>query len=859
MSNIELSFENPLYLLLIIPVLGVILMPFFMLPKNRRKSFKKIAPVVLHSVAAIILVLIVAGISIIENTEKTAVLILIDASNSTMPVRDKMEENTNQLIELMEENNPVGIVVFAEDCIYEAEFDDEEKAFDIKTPEMGIEATDIDTALEYAASIAPTDKALRIILLSDGRENEGDSEDAAYFLSTRGIQIDALYYDTTALSTSEIQLSSLKGPEGVYVNNEISLVAEIKSNTEEEITAKLYDGDNLIKTEKYTVDKGSNVFEIKTVPDKGGIRTYRLVIEPQHDTILQNNEIYSCVSVAGAPSVLVLCDLKDNVRELVNILSPENNVEVRFAHEAPKNVVEMCNYDQIILSNVDFFELSTGVATELEKYISVYGRSLLAIGGRGTFMYGGMSGTIMEDMLPVKLSLDESVEGNSVALMLVLDCSSSMKGDYMNVAKQGAIKCLEAMTDNDYVGVVSFSKEAKIDSPLVKADERNKDLLTRIVSGLETGRGTYYKDALSLAIGELEKSDAEIKHVIFLSDGQPSDSGYEQVVVDGSKQGITVSTIGLGFSSYALDYMAYYGKGRYYYVDGADDLPDIMLTETEKAKVSSLIIGDFATEIYEKSDLTNQFEAVTLPNLKGYLGTTIKEDATAYITTETRHPIYASWEYGFGTVACFTSDLMGDWSREWFASDVGRTLISGFVSTTVGTMHNDSSLACKYEIKGKTAEILLTTADLDSTNTVKMSVDKNGAVMEYELTQLYPGAYEIVIPVKDEGKYELSFTEVSTSGKVVDSLELGMSVNYSGEYDMFTTGGEALLSNLCSYSEGRIHDGVESLANVKLPPIRIAHDPVVPLAISAIVLILADIAIRKLRWKDLKRYFVKGK
>ncbi|MBE6543603.1 MAG: VWA domain-containing protein [Ruminococcaceae bacterium] len=859
MSNIEFSFENPLYMLLIIPVLAVILMPFFMLPKNRRKSFKKIAPVVIHSVVAFILVLIISGFSIVENSDETAVMVLVDASYSTESVQDKMLEHTEQIIELINDKTPVGIIVFAEDCIYEAKLDDDEKKIDLTEVEVDKEATDINAALEYAAKTAPTDKALRIILLSDGKENEGDSEDCAYFLSTHGIQIDAMYYDTTELATGEVQISSFKGPFGAYVNDEISLVAEIKSNIDEEVVAKLYDGDTLIMTENYSVKKGSNVFETKTVAQKGGIRTYKLVIEPTRDTVLQNNEMYACVNVAGAPSILIITNIKEDTKELVSILSKENNVEVKLGYEAPKNVVEMCDYDEIILSNVEMYELPGGSVTELEKYVSVYGRTLLAIGGSGTFMYGNMSGTLLEDMLPVKLSLDESMEGNSVALMLVLDCSSSMKGEYMNVAKQGAIKCLEAMTDNDYVGVVSFSKEANIDSPLIKADERNKDSLTRIISGLETGRGTYYKDALTLAVGELEKSDADVKHIIFLSDGQPSDSGYEQVVVEGAKQGITVSTIGLSFSSYALDYMAYYGKGRYYYVEGANDLPDIMLTETEKAKVSSLIIGDFATEIYEKSDLTNGIDPSTLPNLKGYLGTTLKEKATAYITTESRHPIYASWDYGFGTVACFTSDLTGNWSSEWLASEIGRSLVSGFVSTTVGNVPNNSSLECKYEIRGKTAEILLTTADLDSKNTVTMVVEVNGNKTEYPLAQMYPGAYSTVIPVSDEGEYVLKFTETNTKNKTVDTLELGMSVTYSGEYDMFIAGGEALLSNLCSYSNGMIHTDVASIANVKMMPIRIVYDPVIPLAVTALVLILADIAIRKLRWNDVKKYFIKDK
>ena len=178
----------------------------------------------------------------------------------------------------------------------------------------------------------------------------------------------------------------------------------------------------------------------------------------------------------------------------------------------------------------------------------------------------------------------------AVALMLVLDCSMSMsqQSTYLQVAKQGAIKCVEAMSDNDYVGVVSFNRSAYLKSSLIEANETNKASLTRIISGLTTSQGTYYTEALEMAHEELLKSNAAVKHIIFLSDGQPSDRGYSEAVSNAAKDGITVSTIGLGYSSSILESMAESGSGRYYYVSSASDPPNIMLSETEQE-----MIGDW--------------------------------------------------------------------------------------------------------------------------------------------------------------------------------------------------------------------------------------------------------------------------
>ena len=87
------------------------------------------------------------------------------------------------------------------------------------------------------------------------------------------------------------------------------------------------------------------------------------------------------------------------------------------------------------------------------------------MGGKNTFMYGGMKGTGLEDMMPVSFDFDETDSEDNIALMLVLDCSRSMTNNNspnLSVAKQGAIKCVESMTENDYIGLVTFHTDADL-------------------------------------------------------------------------------------------------------------------------------------------------------------------------------------------------------------------------------------------------------------------------------------------------------------------------------------------------------------------------------------------------------------
>ena len=859
MSNIEIAFENPWLLLLAIPAFAIILVPFFLIPKKRRKAVKKIVPVVLHMVIVTLLVLILSGFTIIRNSDEQAVMVLVDLSDSTESVQSEIISHTEELLELIDKNTPVGVIAFGEDQLYAVDIEKDDRTFTLT--QVSADATNIDAALEYAASLLPSDKAGRIILLTDGEETDGNADSTAHYLATQGIRVDAVYYDTTTLDTTEMQISSFVSPDGAYVDDEVTFTAEIKSNASGEAELTLYDNDSPVVTQNVLIDSGINVVELTTKVQSAGIHSYRLVMATDTDTLSQNNESYAYLNVAGESTVLIIADTITNASTLENVLSAENTVTTVTAQNAPDSIIELCNYDEVILSNVDYSDLPSGYDALLETYVGTYGRSLLAVGGTETFMYGNMEGTALEEILPVTFSLSESSEGNSVALMLVLDCSMSMsqQSTYLQVAKQGAIKCVEAMSDNDYVGVVSFNRSAYLDSSLIEANETNKASLTRIISGLGTSQGTYYTEALEMAHEELLQSNATVKHIIFLSDGQPSDYGYSEAVSDTAADGISVSTIGLGYSSSILESMAETGSGRYYYVSSASDLPNIMLSETEQVTVSSLITGEFLPIINEDSELTSSIGNAALPLLEGYLGTTIKEDATAYITTEEGHPIYASWTYGLGTVACFTSDLNGTWSSAWLSADTGQSVTINMVETTVDEVHHDSSFTADISVRGKTTDIVVTTSGTGTENTLSLTVASDSGSKTYVLTQTDPGVYETSIATNQAGIYEMMITETDSSNTVVDYLETAVAVSYSGEYDAFRESGEPFLSNLCSYSGGDLFIDMKELANVKVSAISLIFNPMVLFAVISLILLLADIAIRKLRWKDIRNYLIKIK
>jgi len=109
-SSTDFYFENPLFLLALIPAFLLILLPFFRLPKNRRKSAKKIVPVILHLIIAILLVMILSGFSLLESSQQQAVMILADMSHSTAPAEEDILSTVDRLLEEIDVNASVGVM-----------------------------------------------------------------------------------------------------------------------------------------------------------------------------------------------------------------------------------------------------------------------------------------------------------------------------------------------------------------------------------------------------------------------------------------------------------------------------------------------------------------------------------------------------------------------------------------------------------------------------------------------------------------------------------------------------------------------------------------------------------------------------
>jgi Ca-activated chloride channel family protein len=133
-------------------------------------------------------------------------------------------------------------------------------------------------------------------------------------------------------------------------------------------------------------------------------------------------------------------------------------------------------------------------------------------------------------------------------ISLVIDRSTSMKGDRINKVKAAVAHIIDKLSSQDFISIVTFSDRADIVVPSIKP-ESTSDLLSRI-NGIMPSGGTEIFQGLAAAYREIRKVelDKHVNHIILLTDGHTY--GDSELCLDlaekAAQLGIGISGFGIG-------------------------------------------------------------------------------------------------------------------------------------------------------------------------------------------------------------------------------------------------------------------------------------------------------------------------
>ncbi|MGB7874686.1 MAG: VWA domain-containing protein [Anaerolineales bacterium] len=179
----------------------------------------------------------------------------------------------------------------------------------------------------------------------------------------------------------------------------------------------------------------------------------------------------------------------------------------------------------------------------------------------------------------------EEIPAPPLNVALVLDRSTSMKDEKMDVLKNAAIKVMRNLRSQDIFSVVTFSDRAEVLIPASFPFDKKK--LEARIQMLQPFGGTEIFQGLRAAYDEIQRNVGQerINHIILLTDGHTY--GDDQQCIDLAKQaaeqGIGISAMGIGkeWNDEFLDTLANRTGGSSRYIARAEDIQRFLMEKFE--------------------------------------------------------------------------------------------------------------------------------------------------------------------------------------------------------------------------------------------------------------------------------------
>lgn len=893
MSNFKISFSNPWFLFLLIPAAILTLVPYFRMNKRYRKSRNKIVPIVLHLIVMVLTVAVISGMTFeydVSNKENEVIL-LVDTSDSADPdVIQKREDFVQSVISYCDSKFKLGVVTFGFDQVYAAELTyktEDVLSQYLQSPSPDNSATNISAALTYAASLFKSPKSARIVLISDGIETDGDASSVIKSIAAQGIKVDSVQFINTK-SSDEVRLVDIKKPdEKIKVGDKFSVEITLQSSYTGK--AKLTSYDNGVVGAEIDIEliEGLQTVNVPYVFMLPGMHKMSFELVSNNDTNLNNNEINSYIYLETFDKLLVIENIEDESKSFCEMLRQELNVDVKniYNNEAlPKTVDELRAYDEIVLCNIANADLPEGFDQLLYSYVYEYGGGLFTICGNkedsnpndelftpNAYTEDDMYGTLYQEMLPVEI-----IEYTPpTAVMIIIDRSGSMGSANSNVkeeesklgyAKLGAEACLDALTERDYVGIMTFSETATLELELTPRPQKDK-ILNAIAKVKRGGSGTIFSVALERAGKELAAmSGVDRKHIILVTDGEPSTDDterYSSWLEENAKLGITMSIVGIQCSNDAVSKMksmlvecAQMQEKNFHNVEDVKKVPQAMREDLIAPEIKSVNYETFHPTLRGNNSLATGMLDNEIPTLDGFYGVKAKKGAEILLMG-TYTPIYTQWIFGKGRVGTFACDLNGTWSSDFIASPNGSVIVNNIVQALFPT-EKIQPVDMELEYRGDNyltdLSIFTQLSEGEFIEITVTSPSRDGAeqtrIQNFKLS--YGEVYsKLSFAVTTPGIHEIRAAKKSADGTVLAEYVTYKPLSYSKEYTVFNDkeAAEKLCEKLAASGNGNVLDDPFQVFENAVEFIHCIIDPKNVFMIAAVSLFLLGIAARKFKWK----------
>jgi len=861
----SLSFVYPvaLILLIILPVLWVFTLlaqAGDLMQRDRSQGIlaalrKLITPqtwlsLTLRIMILIALILALAGTQLVRPVDNLTVVFLVDGSDSVTPAqREWAMDYINETLAGREPDDRAAVVVFGENALVERTPTKLEGLNRLTSLPIG-SRTNIAEAIQLGLALFPADTHKRMVLFSDGEENSGRALEAARLAAARNIPLDVVPLPVE--QGPDVLLQALDAPDTAREGQTVGLQAYVRSGIETSGQLQVFANGELIGTQEVEIADGTTTIPLNVPVDNTGFNRYEVRLEAEGDTQAINNRAAAFTMVEGPPRILLIASEPDRAAALQSALeATQVQVDMRSPQQVPADQAQLKEYAAVILVDVMAHDVPRAVVEALPIYVSEQGGSLAMIGGFESFGAGGWRRSPLADVLPVLLEREDTMKRPDIGLVLVIDRSGSMSENAgggrtkLDLAKEAVYQATLGLERNDQIGVVVFD----VMSDWVLPVQPLPDLVDveLALSQFAPDGGTNIRSGIAPAAEALASMDAKVKHVILLTDGE-AESNYADLIQDMRNNGTTITVVSIGRNANpALGQIAELGGGRYYRVHAISDVPRIFLSETVLVVGRDIVEEKFRPSVAIPAPVVRGLDM--LPPLYGYNATEPRATARTILVSPEGKPILAQWQHGLGRSVAWTSDMKGQWARDWVSWQQFPQFVNGMLDLLLPPEQAEG-LELATRTDGDQAILELTVPDNAGT---RKGVQIEGRLLDPQdegrsltFEQVAANRYRAAMTVGTPGVYLAQIAALDGDGAALGSVSSGLVVSYSPEYSTRGTNPQ-LLADLARVTGGREQPSHEQVFTAPQQAVGMVQEVGLPLMWLVLVLLPLDIALRRLR------------
>jgi Ca-activated chloride channel homolog len=518
----------------------------------------------------------------------------------------------------------------------------------------GASGTDLEAAIRDASASLPAGMVPRVLLVSDGHENEGSVARAAWMARQLGVPVDT--YPLPGRPAPLLRIESITVPSIAFSGEKFPVTFNVNSPKKTSATVELSAEGKVLGTRDLNLEPGSNQVRVHTnLNVSGAVEISGLIKSADYGEL----RFKQAVTLRRPRVRYVSLDPAGTETNLLNALRAAG-----FDIETAANANgDLSNYQIVVLNNQDLEALPVARKEALEQYVKD-GGGLLVIGGeRNLYAENKKVEDALDRALPAKLAPPRSPEGTCV--VLIIDKSSSMEGRKMELARLSAIGAIDNLRPVDYIGVLIFDNSFQWAVPIRRAEDRTT--IKRIVAGITPDGGTQIAPALAEAYRRIQKSTATYRHIVLLTDGISEEGDSMAISKEASTTRITISTVGLGqdVNRAYLEKIATNAKGRPYFLTDPSGLEQILIKDVMEHTGSTAIEKAILPVVMKQSAILDGVPMQSVPPLRGYVKFVSKPGADTILSVDKKDPLLAVWQLGLGRAAVFASDAKSRWAEQW--------------------------------------------------------------------------------------------------------------------------------------------------------------------------------------------------